>query len=441
MELNSEGKPAIGFPFFMYFREVRLISVNSKVTKFSLLIFLFILQLSLAAQTRKKVVGYLPFYKSNAIGSIDFCKLTHLNLCFANPDANGKLQMADVSNIVVSAKQQNPTLMVSVSLGGGVLPANTKAIWSNLIDYPQNRSALISNILGFVQINHFDGVDFDLEWDAVTAGYSDFAVQLNDSLKKHGKLFTAALPGAFRYALIADKALKAFDFINLMAYDKTGPWTPDNPGQHSSYEYAVQSVNFWKQQGISAEKLVLGVPFYGYNFNDTGNIFSFSYAEIINANSMYADLDNVGEAYYNGRTTIKQKVDLASEQAGGIMIWELSQDSFDSYSLLSTIHNEFTVLGNITSGLCGNILLAEELMNGKLKIYPVPARNNLIIELELNHKPEVSFFNIFGQKLNFKSENKFNKIVFDLTDQENGIYILKVESPDLNVAKRIVIQH
>jgi hypothetical protein len=42
---------------------------------------------------------------------------------------------------------------------------------------------------------------------------------------------------------------------------------------------------------------------------------------------------------YNGIATIKQKTSLALQQAGGIMIWELSQDTRDATSLLKAIND------------------------------------------------------------------------------------------------------
>ena len=42
--------------------------------------------------------------------------------------------------------------------------------------------------------------------------------------------------------------------------------------------------------------------------------------------------------HYNGLATIRQKTDLAITRAGGIMMWELSQDTFDpATSLLFAI--------------------------------------------------------------------------------------------------------
>ena len=74
---------------------------------------------------------------------------------------------------------------------------------------------------------------------------------------------------------------------------------------------------------------------------------------MVSSNQNYADVDNVGSKFYNGRLTIKSKVKLASEKVGGIMVvGELGQDSFGNFSLLKTIHNEFSQLGVKTTKLC-----------------------------------------------------------------------------------------
>ena len=101
------------------------------------------------------------------------------------------------------------------------------------------------------------------------------------------------------------------------------------------------------------EKLILGVPFYGYEFNNS-NVSSFSFSSMVSLNNSYAEIDNVGTKYYNGRATIARKVKLASTKLSGIMVWELGQDSFNDYSLLKTIHKEYYDLGVKTTNLCNN---------------------------------------------------------------------------------------
>ena len=299
-----------------------------------------------------RLVGYLPSYRFDSNEKIDYCKLTHLNLAFANPGSNGKLIINDFSGVVVRARNENNNIKIYISIGGGYLTDEQASIWSNSIDIKDNRPIIINEIVNFVVDNSLDGVDVDLEWQYVTSGYSDFVIELKSALSAKGKSMTAALPGTTKFDNITEEALQTFDFINIMAYDFTGPWNPTASGQHSSYNNAVESINFWKNTGISQSKLTLGVPFYGYDFSNSSNVTSFTFGQMVSTNNSYSEIDNVDMKFYNGRPTIKSKVKLASEQVSGIMIWELGQDSFSDYSLLKTIHKEYNNLGFKTSGLC-----------------------------------------------------------------------------------------
>ena len=414
-----------------------IIRISTK--KLFILLSLFLFQISIQAQSLK-VVGYLPYYRFDLNSSIDYCKVTHLNIAFANPDSEGNLQINNFENIINTAKQQNPNIVICISLGGGYIPDNVKKYWSDLIDIPDNRPAFIEKIIDFVESKNLDGVDFDLEWSAVTSGYSNFVIALNDSLKTHNKVFTAALPGTYRYPLITNAALKVFDFINIMAYDLTGPWSPNKPGQHSPYNFAKQSINHWKNQGVHKDKLVLGVPFYGYNFNDKNDVFAFTYATMVNTNISYADIDEVGKAYYNGRPTIERKVELALKEVSGIMIWELGQDKYDEYSLLTTIHNKFTNLGEITTGLCGNTVSANEIADNKIKIYPNPATNNITIENNNFDELEISIINIYGQELLVKTQNQFNISNLNIKHLPRGMYLIRTKNLGVTKVQKVIFQ-
>ena len=302
-----------------------------------------------------RVVGYLPTYRFYLNDKIDYCKLTHLNLAFANPDNNGNIIMPSIASIVSEAKTENPNIVICISIAGGGLSAEQAMYWSNLIDIPSNRPGFISNIVDYVLANDLDGVDVDLEWNHVTSGYSDFVIELDAQLNKHNKLLTVAFPQT-RYDNVTDAALRVFDFINIMSYDATGPWAPSSPGQHSSYQFSVDGINFWKNTlNIPAEKLTLGVPFYGYNFINATTVEAFTYNEMVRQDANNANLDQIGRSYYNGMSTIRAKVNLANNKGlGGIMVWEIGQDSYDEFSLLKTIHDEYTELGVVTTGLCGN---------------------------------------------------------------------------------------
>ena len=305
--------------------------------------------------TNAMVVGYFPSYRFDLNNQINYCKITHLNLAFANPDSNGNLIMPDITSVVNRAKSENPNIKICISIGGGALTTEQANNWSNLIDNPQNIPTIVTKIVEYVLANNLDGVDVDLEWQYVTSGYSNFVINLNTELDKHSKIITAALPGTTKYTNITNNALQVFDFIHIMAYDFKGPWKPTDSGQHSSYAHAEQSINFWKNSiGVSGKKLTLGVPFYGYDFTNSSNVSAFRFSDMVSLNTSYADIDNVGSKFYNGRPTIRSKVKLASNKVNGIMIWELGQDSFTEYSLLKTIHKEYSNLGITTTNLCND---------------------------------------------------------------------------------------
>ena len=305
--------------------------------------------------TNAIVVGYFPSYRFDLNNQINYCKITHLNLAFANPDSNGNLIMPDITSVVNRAKSENPNIKICISIGGGALTTEQANNWSNLIDNPQNIPTIVTKIVEYVLANNLDGVDVDLEWQYVTSGYSNFVINLNTELDKYSKIITAALPGTTKYTNITNNALQVFDFIHIMAYDFKGPWKPTDSGQHSSYSHAEQSINFWKNSiGVSGKKLTLGVPFYGWDFTNSSNVSAFRFSDMVSLNTSYADIDNVGSKFYNGRPTIRSKVKLASKEVNGIMIWELGQDSFTEYSLLQAIHKEYSNLGFTTTNLCND---------------------------------------------------------------------------------------
>jgi len=306
-----------------------------------------------------RVVGYYTAGSFPLNDKIQYCKVTHLNIAFANPQTDGTIILPGNSggllkNVMDTARSQNSNIKIYISIGGGYITDEMWNTYKNFLANPQDRPILIDKIVSYVLDNGFDGVDVDLEWQYVTAGYSDFVIELSNALKAESKGITAAYPSETRYSLITEEALNALDFINLMVYDYTGPWNP-SPGQHSSYDHAKQGINFWKNTvGINPSKLTLGVPFYGYDFQNSTTVKSFTYGSMVDSDVSNSEKDNVGNKYYNGRPTIANKVKLASQNLSGIMIWRLGTDSFSEYSLLETIHKTYTDLGVETTGLCGN---------------------------------------------------------------------------------------
>ncbi|WP_052259472.1 glycosyl hydrolase family 18 protein [Flavobacterium sp. KMS] len=301
-----------------------------------IILMLGVFNLSIA---QKKVIAYIPnWIDLNAFSSsVQYSKLTHINIAFENPDANGYLSFNSGSNTIIQAAHAQ-NVKVFVSLGGGSV-SEGGAIRDNYFNLIKsaNRTAFIQKIYDYVVAHNFDGVDMDLEGPAINADYGGFVIALAAKLHANGKLITAALSEGYGGANVPSSTFAAFDWINIMAYDATGPWAPGSPGQHSPYSMAVNQFNYWTGRGLPASKAIIGLPFYGYGFGSSANQ-GISYANIVNTYPGAENTDQVASTiYYNGIPTIKQKTTFAIQNAGGVMIWELSQDAVGSKSLLTAI--------------------------------------------------------------------------------------------------------
>ncbi len=284
-----------------------------------------------------KVVGYISGWSFDKIDELEIEKLTYLNLAFANPDKEGNLVCDggfDVKPVI--KKGHDKGLKVFISIAGGGSPDTV--IWKSLL-LPENRTRFISNILTYVEENNFDGVDVDIEGNLlpyVGVNYNPFVVELKEALHSKGKGITSALGATHFHHHIHQEALEAYDFINVMVYDKTGVWRPNDIGPHSPWSYAEEAINHWTiNLKIPAKKITLGVPFYGFDFTPPARYINYS--EIIEKDTSLAYRDSVDMKYYNGIPMIVRKTELAKNTLGGVMIWEISSDAQGDLSLLRAI--------------------------------------------------------------------------------------------------------
>ncbi|WP_439558037.1 glycosyl hydrolase family 18 protein [Dyadobacter sp.] len=289
-----------------------------------------------SVDSRFKVIGYLPNRVDlvTAANQVDFAKITHLYIAFINPDSLGNLTgTANLKETAALAHSRNVKIMASI--GGGGAP---KYYPSFLIG--EKKSKLIKDLVNLAVENNLDGIDVDLEGELIDANYENFVIDLAAALKQKNKLITTAIATVYK-TQFTDKALAQFDFVNIMSYDRTGPWRPDKPGPHAPYSMAEEDLDYWlNTRKIAKEKLTLGVPFYGYGFGGTApesmsykNILR-QYPDSVNQDQMHL---NGGMVYYNGLPTIRKKTQLAKEKVSGVMIWQLMQDSTGVKSLLREI--------------------------------------------------------------------------------------------------------
>ena len=163
------------------------------------------------------------------------------------------------------------------------------------------------------------------------------------------------------------------DFWNLMAYDYAGSWDvkaghqsnlyPSSSNPASTPFSTIRAIEYYRVQGISPSKIVLGMPLYGRAFastNGVGQPFSgtgegsweqgvwdFSALPQQGAKEMVDkeigaswsyDADKRLMVSYDTTELAKQKVDfIKKESLGGAMWWESSGDKKGEESLIGTV--------------------------------------------------------------------------------------------------------
>ena len=294
------------------------------------------------AAGKVKVIGYFPQYRMSTLDSIDFSALTHVVLSFMRyKGGNLTLDFSDdeVRRVVAKARANNVKVMIALGGGDGFDTA------SQPISTPEKRKQMVDGLMAVVDQYNLDGVDIDTE---VTDGgfwndFDAFIAELSGRLKAENKLLTIAVSSWFTGS-ISNSTYNYFDFVNLMTYDENA-----GHGPVASMEFVYNQVNHYKGKGISDDRLMIGVPFYGYGPGGWSD--AHTYAEILAMNEWAAkNQDEYNEIYYNSEKTIREKAEY-SKNYGGIMIWELGQDAFGDNSLLKVIKN---TLGDAIGDDSGN---------------------------------------------------------------------------------------
>jgi chitinase len=243
------------------------------------------------------------------ISRIPADKLTHLFYAFATIDEGRCVSRnADASAhfaAFAKLKQRHPGLRTLISIGGW-----NAGGFSDAASTARSRKRFVASCMALYFDTHrgsFDGVDIDWEYPVyggppeigarpqdrrnMTLLAREFRRQLRTLGKKRGQSFllTAALPagrlqstGPYDPArsFELDELAEVLDFINLMTYDMGTSFSAVSSFNAPLNEVAADplakpmrrwnnvagAIDYYRQQGVPAHKLVLGVPFYGRGF-------------------------------------------------------------------------------------------------------------------------------------------------------------------------------
>lgn len=379
-----------------------------------------------AQSPHKRIVGYFPswgiYARNYHVPSIPAAQLTHINYAFANIQ-NGSIALgdayADIDRFYPGdcwnpgclrgsfrrlqlLKQQHPHLRTLISVGGWTWSGG----FSDAVLTPASRAQFAQSIVDFVDLYEFDGADIDWEYPVAgglpsitrrpqdRANFAAFLIELRQRFTARAVLtnktylltIAAAANPAYLQNYDWQQIVPVLDWVNLMSYDLRGPWgdpftgfnaplfaDPLEPvGEPVRSQWNVDhAVTAALAAGVPADKLQIGMAFYGRGFGQVQSTGSGLYAPYGGPSSPgtwengvydYTDLAQNYEnaagwqkswhpaarvpwlwngaqrifiGYDDPRSIAEKCWRLQQRGLGGAMFWELSGDR--NAALLSTI--------------------------------------------------------------------------------------------------------
>ncbi len=366
-----------------------------KTRRFVLLALLFALLLPLAdtgrasaagAENTGEIVGYYASWaaaQGYGPDQLPAERFTQINYAFAKI-INGAAALGDpardAKNLreLTALRRRNPDLKLVLSLGGW----DDSTGFSDAAASPEGRKAFARSCVDLLLAHDLDGVDLD--WEYPVSGGAPGVVhrpqdkgnftlllrELRQALDRQGRRdgrqyvlsIAGAVNGGYLNSIEPQAVAETVDHIFLMAYDLHGPW--DDTADFNAPLYAPSDgpprfrasvddgISAWLGRGVPAEKLVLGMPLYGYIYQGVSTRNSGLYQSYESASSVSWDkvkgeylnrsayrplrhqeaevpylYGNRSFLSYDDPASIAAKAELARRRGlGGVGFWELSQD-------------------------------------------------------------------------------------------------------------------
>lgn len=309
-------------------------------------------------------------------------KLTHINYAFVDVQGNRAVLnnlKTDTANFQMlnALKAKNPALKILISIGGWTWSGK----FSDAVLTDTARKAFAASAVEIIRKYKLDGVDIDWEYpgrpgdkgnvyrpedkENFTLMFRDLRLELDTLEQQTGakKLLTTAVGGfaAFLETTEMGKAQQYLDYVNLMTYDF---YSSEFAGHHTnlypskiyqSNNSADEAIKAYIAAGVPANKLVMGIAFYGRNFKMTdgsqkglgdkmvsqtfGSGYSIIKDSLINKKGYKAYKDHTAKAPYLYNAETKQFITYDDEwsvenkckyvlknKMAGVMFWEYDSD-------------------------------------------------------------------------------------------------------------------
>lgn len=239
-------------------------------------------------QTKRgsEVFGFAPHWTFNKLDNVDFEVLTTFAYFGVELNPDGSLQRDSNGYEVFKSEKATEVFKKAHKNGTRVLLTITQMKNEPILEFldsPEAQTNAINQIVSEVKDRGIDGINIDIEYvgnpgSEYRQKFSTFMANLNTQLDRE-------IPNAYLSVSVYASAMKEpkmydikniapnVDSVFMMAYDfatvgssNAIPTAPLYGYKEGRYWYDISSAVDAFIEVMPAEKLVLGVPWYGYNY-------------------------------------------------------------------------------------------------------------------------------------------------------------------------------
>lgn len=395
----------------------------------------------------QKIIGYTPYYRVFP-ASFDFSLYTHINFFAVWPDSSGNLLWPgqnDSTSILqkYEAIQDQITDSQKLLITFGGTSEGGSRLFPHMADDPVTLERFSRNAVKLCKDWGADGIDIDWEWgkrleesdSEIKAGYLNLMTRLHQLTREEGLLLSTAVSASSWFGdNYPVEGVDLADYINVMTYTYNGAWS-STANHHSPLSKSENTgMKYWKDKGIAASKLNLGVPFYAFKYEGPSTpgeeyrtVGTLAYPTVL----VYLDLgyellvDTINGSYCSNSSSIifydppedlSAKVRHVKEMDyHGIFIWELGQDDSDQ-----------TLSRAIYKSMYGHDPVSARTENHRQNFRMIYSPNYGIQISSLSGLPfSAAIYSVEGKLVNLSNQN-YQETLISTGSLPSGIYILRI---------------